>query len=495
MLLRPAMKFLMDTNILIPAEPTTPDEIDRGHPLTIELLRTLAEGHHQIYIHPASIEDLSHDLNPIRQQTRHRLLRKYLPLLSPPDHTASLNAQLGVPRPGSNDEIDRRLLSAVVGDAVDYLVTEDRDLARDARSIALNARVVGVAEALSIVRALFPVAPLSPPAVRRTLAHDLPVNHPIFDSFLADYPAFEAWLQKAKREHRLTWIVEVPHHPLAGFCIVKAEPDGEHGIAGPALKLCSFKISDQTRGYRFGELLIKTVLDYAFANRYRSAYVTVFSRHSDLVRLFEDFGFTALDALSASGELILWKPLVFDETAYEGSSPLEFHVRFGPRHFKFHDVSFFLVPIQPSYHRLLFPETDPQMSLLPGLHAFGNSIRKAYLSNSITRQLAPGDVVLFYRSEDEQSVRCIGVVEETLVSERPDEIARFVGQRTVYPYDQIAAMCERPVLAILFRHARSLDHQLTLLELIRHGVVQAAPQSITRAREEGTAWIREQLGR
>lgn len=489
------MKFLLDTNVLIPAEPTSPEEIDRGHPQTIDLLGTLAAGRHQIYVHPASLEDLSHDRNPIRQQTRHRLLQKYLALPSPPDHAAWLNSQLGAPHPGSNDEIDRQLLSAVRGDAVDYLVTEDRDLRRDARSIGLTSRVVGVVDALSIVRALFPVTPIAPPAVRHAVAHELPIDHPILHSFRADYGDFETWLRKAKREHRSTWIVQVPHDPLAGFCIVKSGPDGEYGIAGPALKLCSFKISDQCRGYRFGELLLKTVLDYAFTNNFRTIYVTVFARHSDLVRLFEDFGFTGMDAYTSSGELILWKPLTFDFLRYDASAPLDFHIRFGPRHFKIHDVAFFLVPIQPAYHSLLFPEAEPQMSLLPGLHPFGNSIRKAYLSHSVNRQLSPGDVVLFYRSGDAQSVRCVGVVEETLASARADEVARFVGHRTVYPYDQIARMCERSVLAILFRHARSLDEPLTLADLMQYGVAEAAPQSITRVREEGMSWIREQLGR
>jgi hypothetical protein len=36
------------------------------------------------------------------------------------------------------------------------------------------------------------------------------------------------------------------------------------------------------------------------------------------------------------------------------------------------------------------------------------------------------------------------------------DLARFVGKRTVYPLNEIVAMCRRPVLAILFRLARVL---------------------------------------
>jgi hypothetical protein len=262
------VKFLFDTNILIPAEPTTPDEIEQGHPLTLALIAALAGGRHQLYVHPASLEDLGRDPNPTRRHTRHRLLAKYLVLPAPPAFLDQVIHLFGRPAAGSNDEVDMLLLSAVLADAVDYLVTEDRDLLRDSRIAGVKARVVGVAEALAAVRALFPVAPVPPPAIRHTVAHELPTAHQILDSFRDDYVGFDTWLQKAKREHRVTWIVETPGTPLAGFCIVKDEPIGEFGIEGPALKLCSFKVADFSRGYRFGELLISERLrDGATASR------------------------------------------------------------------------------------------------------------------------------------------------------------------------------------------------------------------------------------
>ena len=50
------MKFLIDTNILIPAEPTSPQDIEPGTPFVVNLLRLLVEGAHQVYVHPASLE-------------------------------------------------------------------------------------------------------------------------------------------------------------------------------------------------------------------------------------------------------------------------------------------------------------------------------------------------------------------------------------------------------------------------------------------------------
>lgn len=53
------MKFLIDTNILIPLEPTSPSNAEATTEQAIRLVRLVAENGHQIYLHPASLTDLS----------------------------------------------------------------------------------------------------------------------------------------------------------------------------------------------------------------------------------------------------------------------------------------------------------------------------------------------------------------------------------------------------------------------------------------------------
>ena len=76
------------------------------------------------------------------------------------------------------------------------------------------------------------------------------------------------------------------------MCIVK---NGKTEIEGryhsKALKLCSFKVSERFVGRKVGELLLKTVFQYAKDNGFTAMYVTVFADHSELVALFQDFGF------------------------------------------------------------------------------------------------------------------------------------------------------------------------------------------------------------
>jgi L-amino acid N-acyltransferase YncA len=461
--------------------------------VAVDLLRALAEGNHQTYLHPESLEELRHDKNEARRKVRELLISKYLVLPTAPTVSDRLTSAIGSVPEGSHDAVDQALLAAIDANAVDYLVTSDRGLISKSVQAGLRERVATPAEAAAAVRGLFRVTPAPPPAVRGILAYELNEADPIFDSLRTDYAPFDSWLTKCKREHRQAWAVSNTNESYSGITIVKPENSGEYRLSGRLLKICSFKISDFSRGYRFGELLLKTLFDYAYANNFDHLYVEIFPKYADAISLFEDFGFEALDEKTSKGELVLAKPMKFSHDDYESHGPLEFNIRFGPRHIKLYGATAFVVPIVPEYHRLLFPEFEEQQSLMQGQDPFGNSIRKAYLCYAPIRGIKSGDALLFYRSQDEQRITCIGVAEKTLVSSHPNEIARFVGKRTVYSYAAIEKMTNKPVLAILFRLARVLDDRLPLDSLINHAILTAAPQSIATVKEEGIAWLRERL--
>lgn len=486
------MKFLLDTNLLIRLEPTAPQAVEAGTQVAIELIRLVSEGGHQPYIHPASLLDLASDRDESRRSLRETLAGKYPELPSPPRVQSQILAELGRPVSGSHDEIDFQLLAAVVGDAVDYFVTDDHPLLRRARRLGLGSRVLSPADALATVRGLSRRFPETPPAVRQLYVHELDEADPIFDSFREDYPGFDHWFRRCKRLHRTSWAIQVAGR-LGAVAIVKEESDREHGLPGRLLKVCTFKVSDLARGRRFGELLLKPIFAYAFENAYDHVYLEIFPKYGELVDLLECFGFQILPARTEKGELVLAKSLKFSSRDVEALSALDFHIRFGPRYLRAKDV--FCVPIRPEYHDMLFPEFASQHDLFASESPFGNSILKAYLCHAQTRQLTPGSVVLFYQSGGETSVRCLGVVEATLVTALPADLAHFVGQRTVYSLQEIESMCRKQeVLAVLFRQASGVITQpITLDDLMTCGALTAAPQSITRIRAEGLEWIRDQI--
>jgi hypothetical protein len=160
------------------------------------------------------------------------------------------------------------------------------------------------------------------------------------------------------------------------------------------------------------------------------------------------------------------------------------------------------VPIEPRWHRLLFPDAEPSDddALFPateGLAAqpFGNALRKAYLCNSPSRLLRPGDPLLFYRSRDEQAIFVVGVCEYTFASGDAAEIAARVGKRTVYRFEEIEAMTRNgEVIVLMFRQDRILRNDpITLEELLESQLVHSWPQSITMARSEGLNWLLKRL--
>jgi hypothetical protein len=259
------------------------------------------------------------------------------------------------------------------------------------------------------------------------------------------------------------------------------------------LKLCSFKVAAHSNGYRFGELLLKTVFDYGVTNRYDWVFAAVFEKYTSIIELFEQFGFSHLRQRTHLGELVLAKPLTPEAEPRRQLTPLAYHVRYGPHYFWPSGVPWYVLPIQPRFASTLFPESASQATLFPGRHPSGNALRKAYLCHSPTRSIQPGAVLAFYRSRSERGIVVIGVVENTLVWTSSIEIARTVGKRTVYSLREIERLCRQPVLVILFRQSRVLRPGISFKELIEAKVLSRGPQSITMLDLEAVEWLQQRI--
>lgn len=481
------MKLLLDTNIFIPLEPTAPEHLAPNTEMAATLLRLSQAGGHTLFLHPDARFDIDRDRNADRAELRRVLSTKYPQLPDPPPLTTELRNAFGSSRVGSNDWVDDKLVAALAADAVDFLVSEDKGVRKKARRLDRDGRVLTLDEAIRILGGTPSV--LAPPAVESVRAHALPKSDPIFASLREDYPGFDDWFARCCRQHRQSWKID-GGPTLAAFCIVKDDDEQPRlDLGNRPLKLCSFKVAPEFNGFKYGELLLKTVFDHSYYNENSGVFVTVFEKHAELIELLEDFGFERADQRTDLGELVLAKKLLPDSTR----SGLDYHVAVGPPRF---DATrpWYIVPIQPRYSDVLFPETAETRSLFEGQYAFGNAIRKAYLCHSSCRRLLPGDVLAFYRTRRRQGLMAIGVVEDTLVSDDPTAVARSVARRTVYSSSEIRSLClGRTVLAIRFRQARLVMPVMGAAALRRAGVFRRAPQSIMRVGMEGTEWLIDQF--
>ncbi len=489
------LTILLDTNVLIPLEPTSPADVEESSPLAFHVASLAHQVGAGLFLHPAQIEDLQTDKDAARQTLRLSLTDKYPKLQSPPPVPDRIRAAAGNPQRGSNDWVDSQLVAALEQNAVGFLVTEDNGIHRTCRALGIDGRCLKLEAAIDLLESERISAPLAPPATRAIHAHQMDSGDPIFQSLRADYPPFDDWLNKCKREHRHGWVVSLADRAgYAGVCIVNPEDRPWIDAENPTLKICTFKIAEHAIGLKLGELMLRAIFDYVRKNRFRTAFVEVLPKHGALLNLLGDFGFEQTDHKEGTSEIVLRKRFSPIHTEDRRLPALPFHRLFGPHQVKQEGVCGFVVPIEPRFHAALFPELEPQGSLFAGAESFGNTLRKAYICRAQTRAIRPGDIILFYRSSDWQSVTTVGVVEETLATADVNEMKTLVSKRTVYGDADLENMCRGDgALALLFRHADILRRPLPLDELIANGIVTAAPQSITSLKPPALTWIQNQL--
>jgi predicted RNA-binding protein with PUA-like domain len=125
----------------------------------------------------------------------------------------------------------------------------------------------------------------------------------------------------------------------------------------------------------------------------------------------------------------------------------------------------------------------------------GNTIKKAYISHSRIRRMKPGDLILFYRSEDMQAVTSIGVVESVHTEiDDGNQIVKLAGKRTVFSRDEIDEWVKQPVSVFLFRHHFHLTRPLKIDELTAGQILTAAPRSATEITHESYKKLKEMSG-
>lgn len=497
----PRLRLLIDTNVFIAIEPYD-GTVEAGLAPGAELLRLINQQGHRVFVHPATRDDLLQGQDAVRRQQRLAELAKF-EMLTEVAITSSLIARAGDSAPGSNDHRDLRLLAALDAHAVTYLISDDGPLRRRATRAGLES-VLTIAEAVQLLRGFVPAFATPPPHVDAVPAYALDIEQPIFDSLRADYPDFDAWLDKVRHDtdNRRCLVIRDPDGAYAALAIVKlTEPDCTYPLRQPVMKIATFKVAEQHARNKYGELLLKAIL-MGVADRAATLYVEVLPQHQVVVDFMAEFGFSDSGQRTDRGELVLAKCRI-PEASAASLDPLEYHCRYGPPALK-PTGTMWVVPIEPEWHQQLFPdapaaeENDEQLEIpgfQPRTHPWGNALRKAYLCNSNVTRMAPGDTLLFYRSHDQQAITAIGVVEDKLRSSDANDILSFVGRRTVYTPSEVADLCRsvRQCLAIMFRQDRFIDPPWVLAELEQQRVLNGPPQSITRVRDGGIEWVQQRL--
>ena len=483
------LRILIDTNVFIAAESDSIPRHPRGE-LASEFLKLATKLGHSVCLAATIGDDFRRHADPNHRLSRRWQTERY-DMLHKIDMPSEFPKRAGyMPSAGPSARVDMSLLQALERNAAHWWISDDQGLQSHASTLSLSERTFSLVDAVEALRQQ-DSTPIDVPAVREIEGYELDVSDPIFDDFDEQYRIREWVLTKVAPERR-TCLVVGDTGELASLVILKEETADRWGLPGRVLKICTFKVSEEARGAKRGELLLWAIFQYARRNRFDSAFVEVFEHEKAVTSLFSAFGFSDRGETNRENERIYGKILTPDRQN-RPTHPLEYNILYGPGALL--PTRFFLVPIKPGYHASLLPVAESQLSLMPGATDHGNAIRKAYLCRSSTRQLRPGDTLLFLRSETEEALAAVGVVERTLVSRDTSELLMFSGRRTIYPPAQIIEKTkEGEVLAVQFRLDRVLESPIDRSELRRRQVMKGSPQSITQVTDSGACeWLKAQL--
>lgn len=487
------LRFLLDTNVLIPLQ----DSYQVLEENLKDFVRLANVGGHQLLYHPATIKDFHRDTKDIQRQQRNLArLDQYIKLDSPAPCPWNLTES------GSNDACDNEILYALECDAIHALVTEDKGIHAKARAKGLQDRVYTIQMAQYWLRSLHETEQVILPNIEDVPLHSLTpiLSTSFFDSLRAGYPAtddrsgFDEWFRTKAKEGRRAWVYRDDQDNLAALCVYTEQKgeilnDAKERLNGMALKICTFKVGEQVRGRKIGELFLKA----AFAHATKASCENVFTHanmdeHTHLMRLLDDFGFK--ERGTYGGDVVLVKSHPIHPPEPNGISALDYAKHYFPHFRDDSSVGKFLVPIIPKYHDILFPDYSTQQGrLFSSQSSAGNAIKLAYLCHTQMKTINLGDILLFYRTKDEMALTTIGIVDRFEILEDPAQIASLVSRRTVYSHQDIETMAKTPVKVILFRSIKHLSRSVSYKQLQKDCGIAGPFQTIRRVQDDQFAKI------
>ena len=209
------LRFLLDTNILIPLQDSSRV---LGNSLAT-FVRLAQKNGHQLMIHPASIEDLNRDTD---EERRTRTLQR---ILQYPRLQDLAPCEWNTPDTNPNEACDNSLLYALFCDAAHALVTEDRGIHTKARQHGLENRVYFIQTAEDWLRRLHETRQVILPNIQNVPLHNLTpeLSMDFFDSLREGYVGFDDWFRaKAERGVKHGYTGRTAYCPL--FVFIKYRP-------------------------------------------------------------------------------------------------------------------------------------------------------------------------------------------------------------------------------------------------------------------------------
>ena len=474
------IKILLDTNLLIYREnhSVINDKVS-------ELTKILYDSNdYKIVVHPMTLEDLSHIKDARERDIFYSKFKIYENIVNPPKVTDHFNNLVGCSKL-PNDLIDNNMLYAVYRDCVSYLITNDTKLKNKAKKVNMSDRVLGIEDAINLFKTNEEKEIRTPVFINYEYLYNVELEDDFFDSLKDDYKPFEDWYKRKSREGKKAYITRYQDNKIGSFLMLKVEDETEDysKFKEPfkkdlRLKVATFKVANT--GNKIGESYIKIIINEALKNKVNEIYVTIFKKQEALIKLFTEYGFLQKTTqMTEKKDGSFEEELVFVKSMNDNTYP----------NFDWSNKNAFIVPIQQQFHEMLFPESEKleQLSFedLQGRNTYSNTIKKAYICNSNTKCIQPGDILVFYASEFKRSITTIGIVDSVFSNfSSPEELFHMAIKRTVYSLDAIKKLYKPTSKLILFKYYKSLKNPISYDELINRKIIKRPPMSIAKIKDK-----------
>ncbi len=494
------MKVLLDTNIIIHRERIQPIERDIG-----KLFFWLDKIGCKKYVHQVTINEIHKMQNTKRLEAFSIKLESYNLLHTIGKLSPEINSMMEKYDTNENDYNDSILLNEVYCGHLDILITEDRKIHRKAVELGIGEKVFTIECFLEKATTENPdLMDYNVLSVKREYFGDVDINDTFFDSFRDDYKGFDKWFAGKSDEP-----VYVCHQDekIVAFLYLKTEDENEpYPDIQPIfqkkkrLKIGTFKV--ELNGFKLGERFLKIIFDNSINMKVEEIYLTIFQKtmeHEMLISLLTDYGFRHHGVkTTGSGEEAVYvrdcNPSM-DRNAPKLSYP-----------YMSKNADKYIVPIYPEYHTNLFDsilKTESPDNFVEN-EPFRNAISKVYISRSFSRNLKPGNIIVFYRTGGyyKSVVTTLGIVENIHTNiNNFEQFSSICRKRTVFSDEELKSQWDynplnRPFV-VNFLYAYSFPNRVNMKQLIEIGVIkdiQSAPRGFEKLTDEQFDLIIKETG-
>jgi predicted nucleic acid-binding protein len=429
------MRILLDTNIIVHREASKVYNQDIGL-----LFNWLDKMHFEKCVHPLSIDEISTYRDEDVVNTMKVKIENYNVLKTISADSEAI-MKLTLLDKSTNDRNDTSILNELVNKRVNYLITEDKGLHRKAKSLGIADKVYKIDS--FIEKLVFENPGLSDYkvlSVKKEYFGNINLKDDFFNSFKEDYTEFKNWFNSKADKESYICLIE---NEVKAFLFLKVENADENYKdiipvfpAKKRLKIGTFKVT--STGYKLGERFLKVIFDNALANNVDEIYVTIFDKREEqqrLVGLLEEWGFKKWGVKTTQNGTENVFVRDFSKIVLENPRECFPYINRNSR--------IFINPIRPEYHTDLFPDSilnneSPQDYIENEPHR--NALKKVYISRSYTRNLKPGDIILFYRTGGKYAgvLSTIGVVENVILNiPNEEDFIRLCRKRSVFDDNEL----------------------------------------------------------